>query len=250
MVRVKHIFFLLITFAMAILLPNDGRSFAWIKDKHSTNDGPILVAERKPYMGSEHHSILDLYADGRIVISDLDKQTKKVKTLEAKYDFKGDSLYITDKRNNRELSGYIKNDILTSAHFRERFLITHNEMNFTSTYDVSKHPGFAVFELIYEAKTFFPDGYLTYDITETDILAIEHILISNALKGKPKDNFYIQCTGAINRNNEKEVYVNCVSKREIYQDYKIKLLPQDDNGVSLKINLTTKAVFDIQHGYK
>ena len=134
------------------------------------------------------------------------------------------------------------------------------ELLFTLKGNYKIKTDFTFFTYNREYDHIFKQG-VSVDLDENDIAKIRE-LIQNTIKERTKEfihytnenEYYKQCIAIINNNNEKEVWIQCLSKRSPFSDdwetRRIRICDGGDSNFTIKINLTTGEISDLNvNGY-
>lgn len=133
-----------------------------------------------------------------------------------------------------------------------RLIITKTTLDYKPAINPIKYPDFAIFtyNTKYD-KDLFKDAK-PYDLTEPDLLDVIRIFERcNTGNGYLKiSNYRTQCIAVINKNGEKEVWMNCFCKRvEDLIDLRNQVVDVADGGscfMQMKVNLTSGRCYDVR----
>ena len=166
------------------------------------------------------------------------------------YSIVKDTLYLDgDKRFNKAI---FKHGYIEFFDLHRKLKVVKNLTSIKSDNSLQHHPDFTFFT--YNGDLIFKEGR-SVDVNDQDIKQIKSLIQktisaeSKSFRNHSNENEYFkQGISILNKNNEKVVWINCISKRGRYSDWKMQIIETSDGGdayFNLKINLTTGKVYDI-----
>ncbi|WP_026898918.1 hypothetical protein [Daejeonella oryzae] len=167
-----------------------------------------------------------------------------------KYSIVQDTLYLDgDKRFNKAIfkHGYIE---FFDLHWKLK--LVKNLTSIDSDISLQHQSDFTFFT--YNGDLIFKEGK-SVDLNDQDIKQVKS-LIQKTIRAESKrfrnhsneNEYFKQGLSILNKRNEKEVWINCISKLNRYTDWQMRIIKAYDGGdayFNLKINLTTGKVYDI-----
>lgn len=174
--------------------------------------------------------------------------------IKGKYSIVNDTIYLLNKIYNREKAilknGYL--ELLSTSPLK--FNLLKNNSNITSELYTDDHSDFTFFTY---SKEYFKNDFIgkgkNSSVSGQEIEIVKNLIQKSINENRDKfysnlneSDYYKQCLVIVNDKNEKELSINCLSKKsEFPLEWKHKLINVKDGGDSyffININLTKKKI--------
>ena len=187
-----------------------------------------------------------------------DSLVYKKQFYSGKYQISNDTFYFEGNRIFKK--AVLKNGYIEFLQNSFKISLIENRTSIHSEKQLQGQKDFTFFTYNSKYEYLFKKG-TNVDLNENDIIKIRKI-IQSVIKKESKqfihysneNEYYKQCISILNNKNEKEVWIQCLSKESLFSDdWDARIIDVCDGGDSnftLKINLTTDEVSELYvNGY-